>query len=272
MTTGVADKTVFVTLCNAPHFHRAKQTIKDLRTKGGWTGDIVLIAVDCEAPAEFLTEYRVESVSFPQFDLGSYLDKIRAKPFTDPTNDGREHSKTVQWEKLHAFEPWFQERWDRVVFLDAGLRVLAPVGALLSLPWRGRFLAPDDTQGKTHRFGIAVERVNWPEALSTVQRCYGVDLDSRYFLNCMWVYDTALRIPVSEFLEMLAFPIWRHNEMGAMNAVLTFNHRIWTPFPPVVESGPLTGKYLFDWCELNRRGTFWTDYCFLKYPVTIKFD
>ena len=265
--------TVFVTLCNAAQFHRARQTVKDLRTRGAWDGDVVLVAVDFTPPAEFLTEFRVEAVSFPCFDVSAYVAKIREKPFSHPTDDGRELTKTVQWEKLHLFEPWFGERWERVVYLDAGLRVLASVEALLALPWRGRFLAPDDTQGKTHRFDVALEMKNWPAAIERLQTHHGVVLSSRYFLNCMWVYDTSLRIPLSQFLEMLEFPVWKHNEMGAMNVVLHFKHHLWYALPPMVESGPLTGKYLFDWCELNRsRSAHWSEYCFLKYPVTIGFD
>jgi hypothetical protein len=261
--------TVFVTLCNESQQHRAHQTIKDLRTRGEWVGDIVLVTVDYKPSPEFLTEYQVTSVQFARFDVSHYVAKLREKPFTVPTNDGREFNKTVQWEKLHLFELWFRERWERVVFLDAGLRVLAPVTSLLALPWRGRFLAPDDTQGKTYRFRVAVETENWPDALHLLQTRYGLDLEDRYFLNCMWVYDTNLAIPVEEFLSMLEYPVWRHNEMGAMNAILHFHRRLWTPFP---EKQP-DGKYLFDWCELNRGScAHWSEYTFLKYPITLSFD
>ena len=38
-------KTVVVTLTDENYFNRAKRTILDVRTKGKWTGDIVLITV-----------------------------------------------------------------------------------------------------------------------------------------------------------------------------------------------------------------------------------
>jgi hypothetical protein len=266
--------TAFVTLANPPYFIRAKQTIKDLRTRGKWLGPVVLISVECDVPEDFVAEYNVTVVSFPRFDVTEYVAKMREKPLTVPTHDRRETEKTVQWEKLHVFEPYFK-KWERIVWLDAGLRVLDSVAPLLSLDWRGRFLAPDDTVGKTDRFSVAVELVNWPEALTAVQTKYGVRLDDRYFLNCIWVHDTSLPVTMGDFLECLAYPIWRHNEMGVMNAVLHFKHGCWVPFPATAPVGGVEagGKFLFDWCELNRGPhAKWDEYIFLKYPVTIKFD
>ena len=260
--------TVFVTLCDPGYFSRAKQTIKDLRSRGNWAGDIVLIGVDCAPPPEFLTEFRVETVSFPRFDVSSYVDKMRQKPLSVPTNDGREIHKTTQWEKLHVFEPYFK-RWERVVWVDAGLRILEDVKYFLELPWRGKFLCPDDCKGKDYRFEIALEMKNWPDAIKAIQEKYHVKLDGRYFLNCIWIHDTALPVDVSEFLELLAYPIWRHNEMGVMNAVLNFKRGVWVPFPDCASNG----KYLFDWSELNIGGGIqWDRFCALKYPVTIKFE
>ena len=259
--------TVFVTLCDPPYLYRVVQTVKDLRGRGGWKGDIVLIAVDFEPDTSFLETYNVKTVSFPRFDLTAYLDRIKEKRFSCPTNDGRELTKTTQWEKLHAFEPYFSQ-WDRVVFIDAGLRVLNSIAPLLDLEWKERFLSPDDTYRKSYRFSIALELENWPTDLESAIDEFSVDLDGTYFLNCIWVYDTSLAIGVSEFLECLKYPIWRHNEMGAMNAVLHFQHKLWSPFP----IHAATGKYLFEWSESNNPGTKWEDYHLLKYPSTIGFD
>ncbi len=67
---------------------------------------------------------------------------------------------------------------------------------------------------------------------------------------------------------MNKYPLFLTNEMGVMNLLLAMKYKIWKPFPYVVDNG----KYLFDWCELNRNGTDWKKYCFIKYPVTISFD
>ena len=260
--------TVFVTLCDEAYFYKARQTVKDLRTRGCWYGDVVLITVDFTPPAEFLDEYAVRTVSFPRLDVSHYVEKIKQKRFTVPTNDGRELTKLTQWEKLHAFEPYFK-KWERMVWVDAGLRILNHVKHLLALPWKGKFVAPDDCAGKDYRFGIAVELEHWPDALTAVQEKYGVRFDSRYFINCVWIHDTNLPVTVEDFLPLLEYPIWRHNEMGVMNAVLNFKHGLWVPFPDRAADG----KFLFRWSDLDYGIlSHWSEFCVIKYGVGIKFD
>lgn len=254
--------TVFVTLCDAPYFHKAHQTIKDLRSRGQYDGDLVLIVVDFEPPAEFLEKYNVKTVRFPRIDLTSYLEKIREKRFSVPTNDGRELTKTTQWEKLHAFDIYFS-KWERLIWVDAGMRILDDVEYLMEVPWEGRFSAPSET----YDFAQALELKHWPAQLCEAQEKFKLILGDRFFINCIWIYDTRLGIKKEEFLECLAYPIWRHNEMGAMNAVLTFKHKIWSPFP----SHASNGKHLYAWSDFDYRKD-WTFFCVIKYPVSIKFD
>ena len=52
-------KTVVVTLTDAGYFSRAKRTIIDVRSRGEWTGDIVLITVGFDAPRNFLDYYNI---------------------------------------------------------------------------------------------------------------------------------------------------------------------------------------------------------------------
>jgi len=84
----------------------------------------------------------------------------------------------------------------------------------------------------------------------------------------MYIYDTSLINDTSKN-EMIAimneYPLWRTNEMGVMNVYFHFSRRVWTPFPTFARNG----KYLFEWCELNRSCTQWYDYCAIKYPVTL---
>ena len=52
-------KTVVVTLTDQAYFHKAKRTILDIRSRGEWTGDLVLITVGFDAPPNFLDYYRI---------------------------------------------------------------------------------------------------------------------------------------------------------------------------------------------------------------------
>jgi hypothetical protein len=256
------DSTVFVTLCDEPYFRKAHQSIKDIRTRGLWTGDLVLITVDFTPPPDFLETYAVTTVQFPRIDLTAYLDKIRSRPFSAPTDDRRELTKTTQWEKLHAFNPYF-DSWNRVVWIDAGMRVLQPVTELLNVPWEGSFTAPHEW----YAFEKAIETKNWPTELCEAQGKYCIDTNDAFFINCVWIYDTRLNIHTSDFLDCLAYPIWRHNEMGAMNAVLHFQRKVWQRLPEFAHSG----KTLYAWSDRPHRKD-WTHFCVIKYPTSIHFD
>jgi hypothetical protein len=256
--------TAFVTVSDLGYFNRATKTINDLRTTGKWTGDIVLIAIDMSPPSEFIKEYGIKVVSFPKIDITQFLNYIREKPISIPTCDGREWTKQNQWEKLHVFDTWFKQ-WERIIYLDAGLRMLDDVSPFLELDWRGKFLAPDDDLWELKKpFSEQVELVNWPDKLTELQNvCPGI-CEGRYFLNCIWIYDTSIPINKEEFIDIIGkYPLWRTNEMGVMNVVINFMHNLWTAFPLYTS----TGKILFDWSE--RGGARWNKYCALKYPVTL---
>lgn len=263
--------TVFVTVCDEAYWLKAKRTIVDVRSAGGWTGDFVLVAVDFTPNKTWCAFHRVQVVSFPRIPTDVLLTAYRANPLSIPTHDRREFDKVTQWEKLHLFDPFFRA-WERVIYVDAGLRILASVEPFLSLDWRGRFLAQDDTWNNGNTFACQLELKNNPEALDRFLRAYGSEvLTSSYFLNCMWIYDTKLqdRATKQRFMEVMnAYPLWRTNEMGVMNIVLHFQQEVWRPFPLVASNG----RFMFDWCELNRPGTTWQQYCALKYPVTISME
>lgn len=283
--------TVFVTLCDAAYLPRARRTIADLRVLGGWGGEVLLLTVGFEAGRDMLDYYGAEGRRVePLAETRAVVEAQRAHPIR-PTADGREHRKLTQFDKLQVFAPWIQERWQRVVFLDAGLRVCGPVAPLLALPWRGAFLAQDDVFAARTCFGDMWDLGANPEAAERFGR--EVDpawLRQHYFLNCMWVYDTGLRIPLEPFLRaMTDYPFSRTNEMAVMNLVIAFQWNVWRPFPEFVEvraaggetsaglggAGPPRRRRLFGWNERDRDygdGLTWRDFCFVKYSSTLPFD
>jgi hypothetical protein len=152
--------------------------------------------------------------------------------------------------------------------VDAGLRILDSLDPFLALDWKGKLLAQDDTwNDSAKQFRGQLELVNQPECLAAYTHAYGSDvLNQKFFLNCMWIHDTALPVTKEELIGVMnAYPIWRTNEMGVMNTIFTFKYKVWSPFPLTTPGG----KYLFDWCEHNRPGTHWSQYHALKYPVTL---
>lgn len=265
-------KTIFVTLTDKNYFPRAERTIKDLRTRGEWYGPIVVITLDFNLTEEFIDYYHVIEKKFSIIDKTELLKKI-GKGFSNW--DGREITKLSQWEKLHVFDEYFIQ-WERVIFLDAGLRILDSVKYLLEMEYKGLFLSPNDAgdgpikrSGKIFNTQISHDNEN---IVKELLNDFGEDiLKSEYFLNCIWIYDTDILkiIKKDELIEtMNKYPLCKTNEMAVMNLIINFKYKLWKEF----NWKSSNEKYLFDWCEHNIPGTKWSNFCFLKYPVTIGFN
>lgn len=265
----LSEETTFVLVTDVAYFSKAKRTIEDLRWRGQWGGSIVLLAIEFYPSQTWLDFMNVTVRTLPHIDISELHDAWKTYPI-QPMADERHTKKLAQWNKLHVFDTWFQ-KWERVVYLDAGLRVLHSVAPLLELSWKGQLLAPDDTQPNTGRtFSCQLDLVANPTAKANMEAMFGTQMYSEpYFMNCIWVYDTQLlakcnRTHLQE--GMGQFPICMTNEMALLNLYFAFLHRVWTPFPEKTTEG----KYLYGWCELNysERPT-WRQFHFLKYPVTI---
>jgi len=263
--------TVFVFVTDNNYFNKAKKTIIDLRSKGCWYSDIVVITVDFQLNKNFKDFYNIIEVQFNNIDKTNLLSKIGPNGFID-TTDKREINKLVQWEKIHVFDNYFQ-KWQRVIYLDAGLRVLDDVKYLLELDYKGKILAPID--GKIDEANIFKCQLSndKSELIDDLISEYGdYILNSNYMLNCIWIYDTDILdlCNKKQLIEaMNKYTFCKTNEMGIMNIMFHFKYKLWEPFP--VKS--TNNKILFDWCELNQKyPTTWRDYCYIKYPVSIKFE
>jgi hypothetical protein len=141
-----------------------------------------------------------------------------------------------------------------------------PIAPILALDWRGKFLCPDDgCDGNRKYFRNQLELVNRPDVLDALNKAYPGALESAYFLNCIWIYDTSLRIQKQDFVDLIAkYPIWKTNEMGVMNVLITFDKKLWTPMPLYDDQ---SRRILFDWTERHGRAS--SDYVVLKYPCHV---
>ena len=262
--------TVFTLVTDSNYFNKARRTIIDLRSKGNWKGDIVLITINFDLNTNFKDFYNVTEKKFTQIDKSILLFKIGLSGFDD-TTDKREVNKLNQWEKLHVFDDYFS-KWSRVVFLDAGLRLLHDVKYLLEIDYKNKILAPKD--GKLYQdqaFNCQLS-YDFPELIESLKSEFGEQiLKSNYMLNCMWIYDTNILklCDKNQLIEaMNKYTFCKTNEMGIMNIIFHFKYHLWERLPIKASNG----KILFDWCELNNPNTNWRNYCYIKYPVTISFD
>lgn len=272
-------KRVVVTLTDAGYYHKVKRTIADIRSRGEWTEDLVLITVGFDAPHNFLDFYRVIPFRIEHIDTSYLLEQYRVCPIR-PTCDNREFGKLTQWDKFAVFDNWFKQ-WNRVIFFDAGIRIVDSIRYLADLPCDGVLMAPDDCApyDETGVFSKIIEVDRNPSVVNQLFQEYPKDiLTRRYFLNCIWMYDTALldTITYSDlFQAMNRYPICRCNEMTIMNLIFTMKHNVWKPFPEWVEDKSGKKKRLFGWSECNDHYGYhntWRNFCFLKYAQTINFE
>lgn len=266
---------VVVTLTDQAYFNRAKRTIIDVRTRGKWNGDIVLITVGFNASQNFLDYYNVIQKRVEHINTDYIVDQYRQYPLTS-VGDQRHLIKLTQWDKFYVFDKWFTQ-WRKVIFLDAGLRVFNEISYLDNLPFENKILAPDDApQYDTEkRFRLMLEIGTNPLADQRLFNDFPKDiLEERYFLNCLWVYDTNLLsiCDMSDLIDaMNKYPICRCNEMTIMNLLYTMKHRVWSPFPEFASNG----LRLFGWCEYDRDygpHNTWRNFCFIKYPCSINME
>ena len=82
MTT---DKTVFVLVSDERYLYQTKNTIIDLRSRGQWHGDLVLICIDIpNLNPNFADFYNITVKRFPQIDQKHMLlRQLHYASFTD---------------------------------------------------------------------------------------------------------------------------------------------------------------------------------------------
>ena len=211
----------------------------------------------------------ITELKFPLIDKTTLLNKIGTEGFSN--SDKREINKLNQWEKLHVFDDYFL-KWDRVVFLDSGLRVLNDVKYLLELDYKGHILAQNDAAPYFQEDKIFKHQLSYDnlEIIDLIKNDFGEDtFNSRHMLNCMWVYDTSI-LKICNKTQLIdamnKYTACKTNEMGIMNLLFHFKYHLWKEFPLKASNG----KFLFEWCELNHPfHTTWEDYCFIKYSCQI---
>ena len=271
-------KRVVVTLTDAGYYHKVKRTIIDIRSRGQWTEDLVLITVGFDAPRNFIDYYRIIPYRVEHIDTSYLLEQYKKCPIR-PTCDNREFGKLTQWDKFYVFDKWFLQ-WDRVIYFDAGMRILDSIHCLADLPCDGAFMAPDDCApyDESGVFSRIIDIDRNPSVVEQLFQEYPRDiLDRRYFLNCIWMYDTALlhTITMSDMVEcMNRYPICRCNEMTILNLLFTMKHGVWKPFPEWIQKDG-EQKRLFGWSECNDHyghHNTWRNFCFLKYATSISFE
>lgn len=263
----ILDRKVFVTLCDKAYFEMAEITIRELRTAGEWYGDVVLITVEFDAPEEFLEKYSIQQYRVSHVDTSNLLKVYEKYPLQ--SNDNRHTQKLTQWDKFYVCSDYFR-KWNRVLFMDAGMRIYTSIHILFTLPWQGKFVAPSggDPYSETNRLSSQICAEANPEAAALLYTDYPCHMfETKDFLNGIFLYDTKLldKVSMTDMLDaMNKYPLCRCNEMTIMNILFHLKLNVWKRMPQKIGD-----RYLFNWSDVNfNRGenVQLTDFVCLKYP------
>jgi len=246
------------TYTDAKYLERAKRTIRDIRVKGQYFGDLVVMTDGLfKIDQRYINKMNLIVREYPDVDVSSLLPKIRSHPFNN--SDGREYTKLKQWNKFYVFDTYFKQ-WDFVFFVDAGLRIFDNIEYFYPQFRENAIVAMDDGHPEfTKKFTSQIELSN----ISVVEKLKTIyDINSSYFLNCLFIFDTSLITDhtLSDLIDLMnEYPICKTNEMAIMNI---YFHKSWIPMNIYLQRS----KILFDWTERN--GNSWNNYVSLKYPST----
>lgn len=260
-------ETCIVLVTDQNYLSKALRTIEDIRTAGQWQNDLILITIDeCCIEENIISAYNLIILNRKHIDI-SILKKTWEIFPIKPMDDRRHTHKLAQWNKFYVFDEYFKA-YSRIIYFDSGTRIVDNLICLLDLDYKNKFIAQSDCHNTQNTFKCQMDWNANPDVTNSLLNEFNEDImDKDYFINCIWVYDSSILsqdIFNCLIYYMNKYPISMCNEMGIMNLLFTFKMKIWTPLPIKYNN-----KYLFEWSDLNNKGTNYKDYYIIKYPCTL---
>jgi lipopolysaccharide biosynthesis glycosyltransferase len=262
-------KEVVVLMCNAPQIDRAAKTIHQIRTRGEYSGDIVL-CLDEYITNEHITklelykeQYNLILKQFPNINISKYIHTL-----SNSKNDWGypAQCKLFTIQKFYLFDIYFKN-WDKVLYIDSGMSIYNDINRILSLDCSGSLLAhsncyPDKyfNWNLHHQFNLN----NEPEIVKKLYENFDMNITDN-FQSGILLYDT--KIIENNTLETLidlmnTYPISKGPDQGYLNLYFICMKNVWKPMPIMDKKG-----FLYDYHE--RFDYKYNDYVMLKYPKTI---
>lgn len=241
---------VLALVASESYLHKAFRTIYMARSKGEWTYDIVLLIPDDLVLTDDLTElcelFTIQLRRVPRIDCPSVLQFWSQFPTHDHTQYIRERKDIFL--KYHLFNPWFKQ-WSRILYLDAGVSVFAPLSRILSVcTEHGVLYAHGDAYPAYKsrlgsQFALPIEHGDVPHFQTTV-----MILDTNTFKETT----------VKELCDLTEqYPHTNRGDQGIVNLWTLTTGPPWRQLPVCDTHG-----FLYDYHE--RPDRIWSDYVCLK--------
>jgi hypothetical protein len=253
--------------CNYPYINKCYNTLNDIRTRGEYTGDIVFF-YDQEFEDNSSTEldiiknkYNCILKKFPIIDLSIPI-KVSDKDtyLKYPTR-----ARIFQYFKLNTFQTFFKQ-WDRVLYMDCGIRIYHNIQNILDLDCSNKLIAHQNAYPKFEDWDtleFQFELRNEIDISNELKTNYNLNIRN-YFISSLLYFDTSIieEHTFSNLVDLMnKYPISMANDQGILNLYFICIKNKY-------QSMPINNNnyLLFDFWERNHNNC--NNYVMLKYPQT----
>lgn len=232
------EKVCIVLMCNNVENYKQHtiRTIRELRTIGDYTKDIVLMYDDeliYLSEQEQMDEFGVELLKmnvilkyFPKIDRTKFIEMFKTKPFVE--GDKREITKSFQFHKFYLFDEYFKN-WNKIFYIDAGMHIFKPIHKMINLDCANKLLAHDDAYPYYgNKLNCQFEKNSYPEIYDDLKNNFNLNIN--FFQTGILLFDSNI-INSNTFNELIELSekyfISKTNEQGIMNLLFNCRLKIW---------------------------------------------
>lgn len=254
-------KFCIILVFNKNYVEKSYNTIRQIREIGLYKGDIVcIIGDDLKNCIDILhKDDNIIIKYFKEIDRNSIIETLKKNPIAD----GREVNKTIQWHKLYCFHQYFNENYEKCLYMDVGIHILKPINKIINLDCKNKLLAHSDAY-PTYEWKLACQFDNkiFTDLYEELNNKY--DLNVNYFQSTIMLYDTKI-INDNTFNELVRLSnIYinsKTNEQGILNIHFNCSMNKWKQIKIKDEE-----TYYYDFTE--RDNLTKNNYIMIKYLKT----
>ena len=230
--------------------------LKDIRSKGNYSGDIVLLCDDCSYSSRLagttLSSTELERVSFENVSrLIDISPPNRVCADSKILNQKQYKKRTAQWKayyaKLAVFSPYFK-RWGRVLYFDSMMEI--------ALPRLNHFFTKIDSAGSLMANIDGFPSMKWTLKTQFIEECdkrlfdqlsRTLDMSERgYFQSTVMLYDTSIMDEKAFETLIRMYQKWgpiADGDQAIFNIYFNSFKKLYKPLPYILDDGSIPYDY-----------------------------
>jgi len=260
------DDMVLVVMCNKSQAERVAWTVRRVRNKGKYTGDVVVMHSEDDLPeadaAPFFSGLEVQFKSFPR-----NVDKYKVPedlPGHGPVGP-RGHNQDTAWVyfmKFNVFDPYFAEHWCRVLYMDGGIHAFGDLTQYLEsvYPTEKLYAHSDAYPASTWKLsGQFADLPSHPKAKEELTTKYDMEVD--YPQSTLLYFNTQTVIASDPGVKDKLFEMQRNYPVGTsldqpyIALYYTNVNPIWEELPEIEANGEKKRLYAVSYTHLRAHET-----------------